>query len=683
MKFRWYLSVNQELMKLLKKTVKISLQQMMLSGLIVNKLVKILLVKEDSVEQNVEEDQATGNDEEEIDGSNDEFEGLDFDDGGGIEREEQNMLQKGNVYRNINLFRAALADYAVHQDTSMAPSIQEANLLQPLPFKKLPSRPHKNRRREPRESPAAAFKRKTSSIKCDTCKQARKQKAPINNSRMATRSQSTIESQVETMQEKKIRKMAEYLAKRRDRVAGRAGGAAGVGEVGGVGGELVEMVVVNKLVFILRLTNRLSIDFVSVVVVVAHPKRSELANEQNVQMEYPLIHNCRFAIGDNPCIPRAHKVKHNGFLCCGQLKFKFNSFIRWTSRFRDIRTEKETPAKKWNSYENSSDSISDGCIGWLRWFSFPLILASGISSIYLFSFNLSSEAHVYRSPLFKYACEDVSNYYAHAEKKKGQALKKELHSISSSHQSLSYEKVWDALKILDAADINDPDASSDIVEIYSLRAVSKSIAGKLEGWNREHLWPRSYGLTYGPSLTDLHNIRPADVNVNSSRGNKYFGECLTNSTDCMKPANKEAASDTETDKKRWAPPFEVRGDIARAIMYMAVRYGFHQPGGSPILHLSDSPSIRNREMGLLSTLLKWNRLDPPSKAEHLRNDRVCMLYQHNRNPFIDHPEYANLIWNQSSKAWKNKFHYSNRGRDQTEFVEIIVGPATNTRASPI
>lgn len=55
-----------------------------------------------------------------------------------------------------------------------------------------------------------------------------------------------------------------------------------------------------------------------------------------------------------------------------------------------------------------------------------------------------------------------------------------------------------------------------------------------------------------------------------------------------------------------------------------------------------------KEMGLLSTLLQWNQLDPPSKAEKLRNDRICKFYQHNRNPFIDHPEYANLIWKRSS-----------------------------------
>ncbi|KAJ6888121.1 hypothetical protein NC652_029217 [Populus alba x Populus x berolinensis] len=245
-----------------------------------------------------------------------------------------------------------------------------------------------------------------------------------------------------------------------------------------------------------------------------------------------------------------------------------------------------------------------------------------------------------------------NSYYASVKGLEGKALKKKLHSVISKHQSLSYREVWDALKFLDAANVDRPQASSGIVEIYSLRAVSKDLAGKPEGWNREHLWPRSYGLISGPSLTDLHNIRPADVNVNSSRGNKYYGECNKKSIRCLKPANKEAAFDTETDKERWTPPTKVRGDIARAIMYMAVCYGLHQPGGQN-LHLSDSPSIENREMGILSTLLKWNEVDPPSREEKLRNDRVCKFYQHNRNPFVDHPEYASLIWKRVTPTHQN------------------------------
>lgn len=38
-------------------------------------------------------------------------------------------------------------------------------------------------------------------------------------------------------------------------------------------------------------------------------------------------------------------------------------------------------------------------------------------------------------------------------------------------------------------------------------------------------------------------------------------------------------------------PFKHRGDVARALMYMAVCYGFRQPDGGPVLHLSDSPKI--------------------------------------------------------------------------------------------
>ncbi|BAF08713.2 Os02g0462300 [Oryza sativa Japonica Group] len=82
-------------------------------------------------------------------------------------------------------------------------------------------------------------------------------------------------------------------------------------------------------------------------------------------------------------------------------------------------------------------------------------------------------------------------------------------------------------------------------------------------------------------------------------------------------------------------------------------------------------------MGLLSALLKWNELDPPSRSEQLRNNRVCSLYQHNRNPFVDHPEYANLIWGNSlgessssvrtfPEAWVNEFHYENKGKDENE-----------------
>ncbi|XP_042409684.1 extracellular ribonuclease-like [Zingiber officinale] len=313
---------------------------------------------------------------------------------------------------------------------------------------------------------------------------------------------------------------------------------------------------------------------------------------------------------------------------------------------------------------------------------FPLrgiLLASIVGFACALTFNSAVTATIY-------PCEDVDRYYTGVDGLQGAALMKKLNSIVSAHQSLRYKDIWYALKILDAADFENPEASSEIVEIYSLRAVPKSLAGKSEGWNREHLWPRSYGLTNGPMLTDLHNIHPADANVNSSRGNKYYGECVATSAHCSRPANNEAAADTETDKERWAPPKEVKGDVARSVMYMAVSYGFQQPNGSPPLRLSDSPNIETNEMGLLSTLLQWNELDPPSSAEKLRNDRICKLYQHNRNPFIDHPEYANLIWKYATNEGKgaNKgWAFSWWAIARTRMVSVYKGIESQRKRTPL
>lgn len=337
-----------------------------------------------------------------------------------------------------------------------------------------------------------------------------------------------------------------------------------------------------------------------------------------------------------------------------------------------------------------------------RWFtSFSLCWRhiAGAVTLLLFFLNFGAEAsddHLTSASQTFYHCEDVSHYYTYLEGLKGKQLMEKLHNIVSPHHSLPYNQVWDALQVLDAADIDHPKDSPNVIEIYSLRAVPKTLAGKPQGWNREHLWPRSYGLGKGPEFSDLHNLHPADVNVNSSRGNKYYGMCVPSSMDCLRPANPNAAPDTATDKEIWTPPAKVRGDIARSVLYMAIRYGFNQPPGSHNLHVSNSPRMEDAQMGLLSVLLEWNEIDPPSRSEQLRNDNICKIYQHNRNPFVDHPEYATRIWENSRgeapvptdpeisnqaflrekismTAWINELHYENKGKDENEFIEVAVG----------
>ncbi|BDU51384.1 endonuclease [Haliovirga abyssi] len=216
----------------------------------------------------------------------------------------------------------------------------------------------------------------------------------------------------------------------------------------------------------------------------------------------------------------------------------------------------------------------------------------------------------------------------------GSALKAELNDIIDNQTELTYSEVYDALVVTD----RDPNNANNVIEIYT----GKSIDGPKEydggkGWNREHVWAKShgdFGTTKGPG-TDLHHIRVADVSVNSARGNKEF--------DIGGTPNSEA-TECKSDSDSWEPRDEVKGDIARMLFYMAVRYeGEH---GEPDLKLSedinDDPKAPTH--GKLSVLLEWNKNDPVSETEIRRNNIIDKDYQHNRNPFIDHPEYANRIW---------------------------------------
>ncbi|MET7293481.1 endonuclease [Streptomyces griseoloalbus] len=224
-------------------------------------------------------------------------------------------------------------------------------------------------------------------------------------------------------------------------------------------------------------------------------------------------------------------------------------------------------------------------------------------------------------------------YYADAIGKSGTALKDSLHTIISDQTKISYSAVWDALKVTD----QDPNNSNNVVLLYSGISRSKSLNGGDTGdWNREHVWAKShgdFGTSTGPG-TDLHHLRPEDVQVNSIRGNKDFdngGGSFTNSGGSL------------TDSNSFEPRAAVKGDVARMILYMAVRY--EGTDGWPDLEPNDSVTNgSNPYHGRLSVLKQWNQQDPPSAFEERRNEVIYDSYQHNRNPFIDHPEWVESIW---------------------------------------
>jgi len=238
-------------------------------------------------------------------------------------------------------------------------------------------------------------------------------------------------------------------------------------------------------------------------------------------------------------------------------------------------------------------------------------------------------------------------YYDGAQGKAGQELREALHAIVRNHKVIPYSSssqtdTSDALRILDRSPVN----TNDVVEIYSGSNAPAPSFGLTTGWNREHLWCNSYGLDdVEPAFSDLHNLRACDANVNSSRGNKYYDTTATNSSGYAFPAHAEAPL-CSSDSDSWEPPLVDRGNIARALFYMAMRYTGDQPN-EPALVLTEDTALINSastSMGKLSTLLAWHQADPVDAAEEFRNDLVYGMYQTNRNPFVDHPEWVDLAF---------------------------------------
>ncbi|MFP4959663.1 endonuclease I family protein [Bacillus subtilis] len=235
------------------------------------------------------------------------------------------------------------------------------------------------------------------------------------------------------------------------------------------------------------------------------------------------------------------------------------------------------------------------------------------------------------APAAPYA--DTDTYYEGAEGKTGDSLKSTLHRIISGHTMLSYSEVWNALKETD----EDPRNPNNVILLYTNESRSKNLnGGNVGDWNREHVWAKShgdFGTSKGPG-TDIHHLRPADVQVNSTRGNMDFDN---GGTEYAK------APGNYYDGDSWEPRDDVKGDVARMLFYMAVRY--EGDDGYPDLELNDKTGNGSAPYhGKQSVLLEWNKQDPVDDRERKRNEIIYEKYQHNRNPFIDHPEWADEIW---------------------------------------
>ena len=164
--------------------------------------------------------------------------------------------------------------------------------------------------------------------------------------------------------------------------------------------------------------------------------------------------------------------------------------------------------------------------------------------------------------------------------------------------------------------------------------------GEADFWNREHVWPQSFGLKGNPARTDLHNLVPADRTVNSARGNKAFDEATTPHHECR---------GCRVSRTAWEPDPEVQGDVARIAFYMDVRYEGAPGDEVPDLVLDDTTSSAAARFGELSTLARWHCADPISSEERQRHEVVANA-QGNRNAFVDTPTLAEEVFGFSCRT---------------------------------
>ena len=246
-----------------------------------------------------------------------------------------------------------------------------------------------------------------------------------------------------------------------------------------------------------------------------------------------------------------------------------------------------------------------------------------------------------------FATAQPANYYNSANGLTGNQLKVALHNIIKGHTSISYGQLWNAFWSTDNKGNGVVwDMYSDIPNgtppyIYYLGTDQcGNYSGEGDCYNREHSWPSSWFNDQTTPRTDLHHIFPTDGWVNNKRGNNAFGEVRSaswTSRNGSKLGNCKTSGFTGTV---FEPIDEYKGDFARAIMYMSVRYYTEDSGWGS----SDMTTKSEIKPWAIQMLLRWNEQDPVSQKEIDRNNAIYNDYQHNRNPFVDHPEYARMIW---------------------------------------
>lgn len=293
---------------------------------------------------------------------------------------------------------------------------------------------------------------------------------------------------------------------------------------------------------------------------------------------------------------------------------------------------------------------------------FALLLFSGI----VFSSSNIEQKVVAQENLL--ATTSIDDYYSSLYDTSGNLLYKGKELRSKLHDIISYNTTnkgyGDLSWVYKTTDV-DTNNSNNVILYYSGESRSYNFTNFSGTINREHVWCQShFGSTtdkQNSPYSDAHQVRPCDSSLNSWRNNSFYSELTPEQI-----TKKDDYGNASMSQELFYPSEEYRGDVARTLFYVATRY--YNANSTTLnydnLDFVDAVTSVDAksypyQMGNISSLMKWNILYQPSELEIRRNDEVEKI-QNNRNPFIDHPEYAVYIWedfNSNTQSIVNQYTY--------------------------
>ncbi len=264
--------------------------------------------------------------------------------------------------------------------------------------------------------------------------------------------------------------------------------------------------------------------------------------------------------------------------------------------------------------------------------------------------------------------DDYNGYYASETntinyEDRGNRLKSKIHNLMvDTHDYFPTYSIFKETATYKKTAYNP--STNKIVYFYTGKEVSSY------GGSREHVWPcansnglwdrdpvtkEDIGEDYQGAGADMYHLMPCTTSVNSARGNAKFTEFDKSTTYNNKTDGGPYALKVSTDKKRVELADSFKGDAARIICYLWVHYSTFGKvyedhpeyiGNLLLRDIIDAPAgvDEDSNIAIYKTLAKWNAMDPVDEMEKRRNTEVEKV-QHNRNPFIDHPEFVWKMFN--------------------------------------